>query len=82
MSKTVKKSSSVPLKKSSSVIFKKNADLGLFLSDRYQAYTETKKELINHPKIIEYLFNKPIIKISKLSDLLIEGVRITYVSFL
>ena len=80
MSKTVKKSSSVslkksssvPLKKSSSVIFKKIADLGLFLSDRYQAYTETKKELINHPKIIEYLFNKPIDKISKLSDLLID----------
>ena len=43
-----------------------------FLTDRYDAYVETKKELLNNRKIIEYMYNKPIIKTKTLASLIID----------
>lgn len=40
----------------------------LFLS--YGKIVENKKRILNHPKIFEYLFNKPIIKTSKFKEAL------------
>lgn len=56
----------------SKTLTKKRSRIGLFLSKRYDIYINEKKCLMNHPKIIEYLFNKPTEKINCLKDLLIE----------
>ncbi len=38
---------------------KKLKELKLFLNDRYDYYADQKEILINNPKMIEYMFNKP-----------------------
>lgn len=60
------------------------SNLILYLNKHYQCYLEEKKLLLNHPKIIEYLFNKPSINILSISDLVcnydsyIRIVRLEY----
>jgi hypothetical protein len=51
---------------------KKSSQLVLELSKYYDYYLDEKKNLLNHPKIVEYLFNKPLINISCLADLMIN----------
>ena len=46
--------------------------LVLQLSKLYDSFMDEKKNFLNHPKIIEYLFNKALINISSLTDLLIN----------
>ncbi|AUL79942.3 hypothetical protein QJ857_gp0217 [Tupanvirus soda lake] len=49
---------------------KKISQMGIFLSRRAEVFNEEKKYLMNQPKMIEYLFNKPMRKINCLRDLL------------
>ena len=42
------------------------------LSKNYEIYIKEKKALLNYPKVVQYLFNKPIKKCTKLSDLLVN----------
>ena len=51
---------------------KKLSKIGLFLGKRYDVYVNEKKNLMNHPRIVEYLFNKPNGKVSSINDLLID----------
>lgn len=50
----------------------KNSKIILRLNEYSQTYINEKTNLLNHPKMVEYLFNKPIKKISHLKDLLID----------
>lgn len=47
------------------------SQIGLYLNKRYDVYLEEKSILLNHRKMVEYLFNKPTIKINSLKDLLL-----------
>jgi hypothetical protein len=44
----------------------------LEISKLYDKYSKEKHELINYSKIIEYLFNKPMSKITKIEDLITD----------
>lgn len=46
--------------------------LGLTLSKRYESFVQQKIELMNHPKMIEYLYNKPIINVREIEDLVVD----------
>jgi hypothetical protein len=43
-----------------------------FLVEREEAYMNQKRELFNLAGIVEYMYNKPLIRLNKLSDLIIE----------
>lgn len=51
---------------------KKLKELKLFLNDRYDYYADQKEILINNPKMIEYMFNKPSTRLNTEKDLIIE----------
>ena len=47
----------------------KTKKIGLILNKRYDAFQQQKIELMNHAKIIEYLYNKPCLRVRDLRDL-------------
>lgn len=51
-------------------LFNTISKLGIYLTKTYETFTEEKKSFMNHPKVVEYLFNKPIIKIYSTKDIL------------
>lgn len=67
MSKSTKKYLNKP---STSTIIKK---LIIIMSKIYDAYEDDKKVILNHPKMLEYLFGGPIIK----RDNLIDAIKVT-----